>query len=501
MEKKYLITKNITYNFLGQIILFLLGIFTTPYIIHNLGSNFYGILSLVTVIIGYFSILDLGLGASVIKYISQYQAKMDKENLRKVINTALFAYIIIGLLGSLSIIIFTKFFLGKILHIPSEILPTALTVFYISSLGFFINMVLTVFNSIPSALQRMDITNSRNVIFGFINTFGVVLLLAFGQGIISVVIWNVLVSAAATIIFLSVILKLLPKISIRPGFDKEFFLILMRFGFFKFFSNISGQVVFQLDKLLIGIYYPISLVTFYAVPSVIVQKGLTIILNISNAVFPAMNASSSLNDNIRVRELYLRMTKFVVFLIFPLSAILFIYAESILLFWVGPEFAEKSSNVLKILALAYFVAALSAPGVVAADAFGKPQISAFFAGVSALINFIAAIIFIPRFGIEGAALALLVNFLAQVPFFLIVIHLKVVRISNWEVLRYAILKPVFAGLAASLVVMQIHNIFIGVVIFGLIYLILNIAIGAIDDKDKMTGIFLLGKINASFKRS
>lgn len=506
--KDYLVTKNIIYNFSGQIALFLLGIFTAPFIIHTLGNNLYGVLSLVNVVVGYFSILDLGLGLSIIKYISDYHTQMDKEGLENVLGTALSSYIVIGLLGAGLIFIFTKFFMGRILHIPPEILPTAITVFYISALGFFINMVLTVVNSIPPALQRMDIQNSRNVIFGFTGTFGTVLLLAFGQGLVAVIVWNIVISLIATVVFLSVILKLVPKVSIKPRFDKEILSKLMKFGSFKFLSNVSGQIVFQLDRLLIAAFHPVAFVTFYTAPTVIVQKGLMVILNVNNAVFPAMSQAYTLGDMVRVKDLYLRMTKFIAFLIVPITALLFVLSSEILLVWLGQDFALRSATTLKILALAYFLAAMSAPGVVAADAFGKPQLSALFAGISAAISLIAAVILIPRFDITGAATALLINFVTQVPIFLWVVQKKIIKISSLEVLRYALIKPILAGLLASLILAQIKGMLnqlvgltFGVGVFGIVYLVLNFIFGTIEERDKKAVVFLVSRVSMVFKRS
>lgn len=507
MGKDYLVTKNIVFNFGGQIILLLLGIFTAPFIIHTLGNNLYGVFALVNVVVGYFSILDLGLGLSIIKYISDYHTQSDKEGLEKVLGTALSAYIVIGFIGAGLILLFTNLFLGRVLHIPPEVLPTALTVFYISAFGFLVNMILTVVNSIPPALQRMDIQNSRNVIFGVISTFGTVLLLALGQGLTAVVIWNILISLVATAVFFSIILKLVPKVSIRPIFDKEIFKKLMRFGFFKFLSNVSGQVVFQLDRLLIAAFHPVAFVTFYTAPTVIAQKGLMIVLNVNNAVFPAMSQAHTLGDMDRARDLYLRMAKFITFLMLPLAALLFVLSDLILLVWLGPEFSLRSALALKILALAYFMAAMSAPGVVAADAFGKPQIASLFAGISAVINFIAAIILIPRFGIEGAALALLINFVVQVPIFILVVNKKLIKVSNLKFLRYTMLKPIFSGIIASLILFQVTGflqgllgLITGAIIFGIVYLAINLILGTIEQRDKKAAIYLLGKVSESLRR-
>jgi len=61
-----LLAKNTVFNFIGQTIPALVAIVTIPYIIHGLGVERFGILSLVWVVLGYFNLFDLGLGRAVI---------------------------------------------------------------------------------------------------------------------------------------------------------------------------------------------------------------------------------------------------------------------------------------------------------------------------------------------------------------------------------------------------------------------------------------------------
>ena len=87
MSQDYKVTRNVIYNFLAQASLLTLSIFSSPYVINKLGTESYGLLAIVSVFVGYFSLLDLGFGVSIVKYISEYTAKDDKKTLTKIINT------------------------------------------------------------------------------------------------------------------------------------------------------------------------------------------------------------------------------------------------------------------------------------------------------------------------------------------------------------------------------------------------------------------------------
>ena len=75
--------QSVLWNFFGNGWLLALAFFATPFIVHRLGVDLYGILTLVGIAIGYFAFLELGLGYAMVKYISQYLATVEEEKIRK----------------------------------------------------------------------------------------------------------------------------------------------------------------------------------------------------------------------------------------------------------------------------------------------------------------------------------------------------------------------------------------------------------------------------------
>jgi O-antigen/teichoic acid export membrane protein len=303
-------------------------------------------------------------------------------------------------------------------------------------------------------------------------------------------------------LFVLVTKKLLPGISFKARFHKEIFKEMIKFGLFKFVGNVTGQVVFQVDRILIGIFQPIAAITYYSVALSLVQKGFTALINVTTAVFPAISSASGIKDYDRIRDLYLRMTKFIIFLMLPVSTVLVIFSHQLLLVWQRDSvIAANSSPVLQILAIAYFIAALSGPAVTVTEAMGKSKLSATFSTISAAINFIAAITLIPRFGIKGAALAMLINFLAQVPIFIYIANKTIINISSIEMMVKTYIRPTIATiLATSIALLSISTIqkelwqlLIGFSVFGVVYLLANLLVGTFDHRDKQMAIHFLSR--------
>ena len=70
------ITRNIAWNFVGLGTPLILALITIPQLIAVLGAARFGVLTLVWMVVGYFSVFDLGLGRSLTKLVAE---RIDSE--------------------------------------------------------------------------------------------------------------------------------------------------------------------------------------------------------------------------------------------------------------------------------------------------------------------------------------------------------------------------------------------------------------------------------------
>lgn len=485
MHKGSPLIRNVGYNFLSQVWFLVLPLATSPYIVRHLGVDAFGVLSLASAVIGYLAVLDLGMGTATIKYIADYYVLRDFQSVSKVIGTSIVIYSGLGLLGTLVILATANLVVTRLLHVPANLVSLTLVVFYVSSLGFLVNMPLTVFNSIPNALQRFDILVKQNLVLGTVATLGQVALLALGYSLKALVAFNVATSVAGIGVFVIVARRLLPGVSFRPVFDGPTAKQILRFSVLKVFSVISGQIVFQLDKVLVAAFLPLASVSYYVIPLSLAQRILSVIPNITSAVFPAVSEFKA--DKARLNDLYVRVAKGVLMAVLPIAVVLVIFAGKILALWMGTDFAENGTATLRYLAIAFFLASFAAVPGVFVEGLGKPGIPAFFSAISAVLNLSFALIFIPRWGIAGPALALIANSLITVPLFVNRVNQKVLGLRNTVFLRNGFLKPLMAAVPMVLLfaILKPHVAslleLLGLVAAGSgLYVLLCLWIGAID---------------------
>ena len=489
MSQRSPLARNITYNFLAQLWFLVLPLAVSPYFVHQLGLEKYGVLSLVTTVVGYLAVLDLGMGTATTKFLADHYVERDVSAISKVIGTSIVIYSALGVLGTLGIIALATTLIRHVLHVPPELTSETLTVFYISALGFLVNMPLTVFGAVPAALQRFDILVKQNLAFGTTTVASQVLLLALGHSLEALVLASVVISALGIAVFVVISRRLLPGVSFRPRFDASAARQVLSFSVLKVFSTLSGQVVFQLDRLLIASFLPLASVSYYAIPLALAQKIIFVVPNITTAVFPAIS-QFRLREN-GVPDLYVRVLKMVALLVLPMTVVLVVFAKPILTLWMGAEVAAHSSAALRVLAVAFLVVSYAAVPGTFVEALGRPGIPAFFATVSAVVNLSITLLLIPRVGILGPAIALLVNGVITVPLFLDRAHRKVLQIKNWTVIRQGILRPLLAASLLFLFCSALSRYAIGLVGLGVVvgtggilFVLLCFGLGVVDPVER-----------------
>lgn len=446
-NRSHILIRNTLYNFASQLWFLILGFITVPYILRKLGTDAYGVLSSVSVIVGYFAYLELGIGNAVIKYVSEYYAKEDYDMVKKIIGTAISTYLLAGLVGGILTFLLTGILVSKLLKIPPDLINLTYTVFYLSALGFFFNMLLSVFSSIPRALQRFDISNKITIIMGSIQSLGTVLLLYLGFFLKEIITLNVLVSFISLLIYYWIISKkLLPQIPLKPLFNKELFLKLLRFGSFVFASGLASMLLLKLDKLLIGFFLNISYLTYYVVSFNLAQKLWGVSTMMTSAMFPVVSELSSLKHDESIKQLYVRGMKYIGIGITPITIVLTVLAEEFFSFWISPEFATEATLPFRLLLIAIFINCFAYLPAMLVEAVGRPEIHTKIAVVAGIANTVFCLLFIPRWGISGAALAFLISMAIHFILFIFIVSQKIVKVSSITLLKESFGKPMLLGI-------------------------------------------------------
>ena len=477
-------------NLLPSLWFLALSVVTTPYILKQLGNEGYGILNLVAVLAGWFAFLDVGLGRATIKYISEHAAIKDHASVSKVIGTSLTIYPTIGLVGAALLAGLSGVVSERVLRLSPENVPLARYALVVSAIGFMLNMPLSIFGSIPRALQRFELYNGVNFVIGTLQIAATIIFLKFGYGLRAIAVIQVAASLLGSVLLLRVSRRLLPDVSFAPTFDKATFDRLLTFSGYEAIGRLLGAVAAHANRLFIGIWVAVAAVPYYSVPNGLVYKLFVVTAVVGSAAFPLISELHAQNDRRRLVELYTRANKLTAITIIALAALLAVYATDLLGLWISPEFASRAVWPLRIFLIGAFFSACGATAVVAAQGLGRPDVPARFMAIQSVINVALSLILIPRFGVIGAALAWSGQQIFVVPFAFHHVTHKLLGLRTGTVLRRSVGAPLIAAVICSALVLPLRAnglwpVVLGMCLFVLLYAQITFR-WLLDDVDRST---------------
>ncbi|MFH1258744.1 MAG: flippase [Elusimicrobiota bacterium] len=398
------IIRNILWNFAGQGWMLLIAFFSTPFIVHHLNVNLYGVYTLSGIVVGYFGFLQLGLGSASVKYISQYLVRREEEKIRKVFWSCIYVYLFMGLLGTVLIAFSAKILVEKLFNIPADLESIAIFTLRISSIGFLISMLSAAIWGVIRALERFDILNRIGVLMGTCQIGLTVLLLILGLSLKEIIVSNLIVQIINVYICWIFVKRLLPFL-IKPAWNFNTLIQLLKYGGFVTISGVANPILINIEKVFLTMFRPIANLTYYSVPYSLMGSISIIPAAFSGVLFPAYSRFHSSDEKHINKDLHYRGTLFIFFLYFFPAIFFIIFGQSFLNLWIGTDFAQRSAKILIILVFAGLINAVSSPSITILQGIGKPQIPAIFHVIETVLYLPTAYFLIYKYGGVGAAFA------------------------------------------------------------------------------------------------
>jgi len=483
----------------GYVVPMLVNLITTPFLLQALGEAAYGLQSLVAVVIGYLTFMDMGLDLPIIKLLAADRAHqdvdVDAEN--RLLSTTLQLYMGIGLVGMLIIILLADWFARSVFQMPANLMDQAIVVFRLAGIGFLGSVGLSWGRAVAMGLQRYDLTYSVSVI---INTAGTLIGLGVvyaGYGVVGYVLSRTILTALSGPIYFLLTRRLLSGFRFRQGIDRATLQRVSSYLGYGTFNRIVSSLVSRIDQTLIGIWAGVAAAGIYAIPFLLVNSLGYMLAFMLGFIFPMASELQSLGQMDRLRDIFLRASQFIAALAGLIFIPLFILGEPFLVIWT-PTIAVQAAGVLRLLALAGYIGTLTTalPNNMMVG-LGKMREFTIYSTIRAMALGIFCFTFIRALGLEGAGWALLLTCIVDVIYFVIVLR-HYLHISPLQLFRDAYLKPVllgvgFAGFVLLLRPFATSWIGLGVVgvVLGLVYLAAGFATSVFGDTEKRALVGLL----------
>jgi O-antigen/teichoic acid export membrane protein len=407
-----LLARNTIWNILGQIVPMLVGIATIPIIIRGLGVERFGVLSLAWVVVGYFSLFDLGIGRALTKFVADKLGADEEHSIPALAWTAIMVMLVLGLVGAVIIAAVSPWLVYRVLKISQNLQIETLRGFYLLAVSIPIVTTTAGFRGILEALQQFRIVNAIRIPMSTFSFAAPLLVLPFSHSLVPVLAVLVAARFAGCGIHVWACFHVMPALRRSPSLDMVSIIPLAKFGGWMTVNNVLGPLMSYIDRFLVGALLSVSAVAYYTAPVDMVLR-LTVIPGAAVGVlFPAFAMSLSQNPA-RAGVLYTRGLKYVFLAVFPIVLIIITFAPEGLRLWLGPTFSRNGASVLRWAAAGIFLNCLATLPFALLQSGGRPDVTAWLAAVQMPVYFAALWFLTKRWGIGGTAIVWAARFAAE----------------------------------------------------------------------------------------
>lgn len=440
-----MLLRNSLWNVAGSALPAIASLASVPLLIGALGVEGYGIVTIVSSIIGYFAVLDINLSAGAIKYLAESHAAGDGKRFDETFWFGVFFYGVLGLLGALAIFFGARSLAGRFFEVSLDIRDSTIRALQAGAFGFALTQAQNYLIVVPQALQRYDRSAQSEAFFGvLVNVVSVGAALA-GSGVAGVIASRVAVSALNVIYLVFLIHRLDLNIRFRWP-RKEVRKDLTSFSAYAYLSKLASTLHQHGDKLIVGaLAGPVAL-TFYTVPVTLASRVLGLTYRLSSVIYPRASALAASDRMHELRPIYLGAMRYVTYINLVALGIIVLAGDEFLRRWVGEPFVAQGYPVLVLMTIALWADSLTNIPSLVNDALGHPRISGRFALARGIIGVALLYVGALNAGIVGAAIAHLIAALAMSALFLLFVHGRTVPIAFSDAMREGLGRSLLVGL-------------------------------------------------------
>ena len=453
-----LIAGKLSVKYLALAIDWGLAIFMVPFNLDHLGKSVYGMWMLVASIPAYFSLLDLGYSAAVVRFAAQYRAHGDSQALNEIASTIFFFFAGIGL-SAYVIAAILAFNIGDLLNLTPEQAITARQVLLIISVYVAVGFPCSVFGGIVRGSMDPYVTSLISIVTSLTVVIVNVVVLMAGYGIVPLVAAITVVRTLSYFAYWKNACRVFPPLRIRlSAFRSSRLRELTGFSIALLLIDLASKLNYSTDPLIIGTYMSTAAVASWAIaqrPAELMQRFSG---ELNTTVFPVIVSSATLGQVDRLRTVFLRGTQLSLAVVIILTVCLILLARPLIMVWVGPELSE-SIPVIYVLAFVVIIRICFSPAHVLLEGAGRHRLLAISTVATGIINLLLSIFLVRRYGLIGVAFGTLIPLSLMSSLVIFPAACRRIGSSVGRAFSVAILPALWPSLPMILIVLFARSIF------------------------------------------
>jgi O-antigen/teichoic acid export membrane protein len=422
-----------------------------PILVRHLGRERYGVWSFVESFLAYFTLFDLGIAATLVRYVPKFRAEGDHAQLGRVVSACLLVFCGAGVLTLLLGAAVFGTVLSASPKIPPALRPEAAGLALVSVLSLAISLPLSVYSAILDGLGRFTAKNCVRSLFLLLRVGGMLTAVWCRLGLVSLAAIVALSALGEQILMAWLVARLLPDLRPAPWRADPATLRLIRgYSVDSFLAMLAGRISFKTDAIVIGLCGQLDMIPFFDMPSRLVEYAKNLIRSGTTTLTPAFSAMEARGGTTAIRALFLNGCRYAIYLALPIQVAFLLFGGAFLELWLGDHaFRVHGEPVLWILASAMGMAMMQSVAARVLYGLGRIRSFARLMLLEALLNLGLSVVLIRPLGLVGVALGTAIPNLVMCVVVLVQVC-RLLEVGTVVFLKEAVRRPAF--LATGLLV-------------------------------------------------
>lgn len=388
-------------NTLAQSVRLVLGqalsVIVAPLLIGRLGLTAFGIWAVTGAAVGYVSLLDLGVTKSLSRFVALYDARGDREAVRRCQAVGFLAVLVVGLLAMAAAVLLP----GVVDDAVGNVIPTSdMRVVLLSSSSLLtLTLLGQVCSSLPTGLQRMVPPNVAGI-FGNVCNFGAsVGVLLIDPRLTSYAIANAAAGVPALVAsFAAMVYVGGWRFLGRPswGMARE----LVSFGIKTQVTVLAVLINTQTDKVVVAVAVGVRASAAYEIGARVAMAVRELAILSISAMIPTATAEIVRHGRAVIGRYYREWSRRVLALAVGVFVLAAVTSPYLLMAWIGPS-ASNAHGILIGLCIAYGAWMVTGVPYTISVSAGRPGLPARNEIGAALLNLLLTAGLAPLFGTWG----------------------------------------------------------------------------------------------------
>ena len=401
------VARNVSTRYIGILVEAVLGFVVLPFNIAHLGQSAYGLWMLTASITTYFSVLDLGYGGALVKFVAQYRARRDVRALNEILSTTFAVFATFGAVTYLVAIVIAVY-MDKLFQLTPEQVHTGRVVMLIISLSVAVGTAVSVFGAVINGFQRYDLNNIVGAAAAVVAAGVNVAVLLAGYGLIELVAATTLVRLLSYVVYRANAYRVFPSLQVRLSwFRRERLREVTSLSVYMLLIDWANKLNYSIDALVIGAFLDTSAVVVWVVGQRLAEVVQRLTNQLNDVLFPNIVDHDTAERMDRLQAILIQGTRLSLATVIPIAGAMILMAAPLVHAWVGPGFSA-SAILLQLLSLTVIVRIGTATAGTLLKGAGEHRLVAFANVGAALVNVAMSIVLLKAIGLVGVAIGTLV---------------------------------------------------------------------------------------------